>query len=335
MTELSEEAVLVDVRKKWQDEARQFTPWLARNLCLLGRHLGMNLQLVQQEKPVGPLYLDILAKDSKTDAFVAIENQLERTDLNHLGRLLIYASGCDAGVVIWIAPEFEYSHAQMLHRLNRWSASDVRFYGIRIEVIKKTRQAAESHLEPRFRNVVYPGGWDEEVTLKPDRAPPPVAQKYMRFFQPLIDHLIRTDFAERNRQHFDHTGRFFPSRENPGVGYAACLEGKNDAWVTLHIRTGEKNETKHLFDKLHSDRQEIELCICADRAQEWHWRRHDRYSFSSINIRTDGSIDDPQDRLEETREWMLNFLHRFKEVFEPRVAAILASLPTTPHIDSS
>ena len=74
----------VDVRKMWKHEALDFTPWLAKNLHLLGNTLGMKLELVRMEEPVGPYFLDILAREADDDAIVAIENQLEETDLHHL-----------------------------------------------------------------------------------------------------------------------------------------------------------------------------------------------------------------------------------------------------------
>ena len=36
------ELSLVDIRKVWPDEAKDFTPWLAKNAMLLGDALGMN-----------------------------------------------------------------------------------------------------------------------------------------------------------------------------------------------------------------------------------------------------------------------------------------------------
>ena len=52
----------------------------------------------------------------------------------------------------------------------------------------------------------------------------------------------------------------------------------------------------------------------------------DAHNFSSINIRRNGSIDDPPEKLEETRAWMLDLLPRLKEVFDPRVQNILKEL---------
>ena len=114
----------VNVRSMWKHEALDFTPWLAQILNLLGKEIGLKLERVRPEKPVGPFFLDILAKETDSKALVAIENQLEWTDFDHLGKLLTYSATCGAKVAIWIAPEFRYEHAKALHRLNEWTAQE-------------------------------------------------------------------------------------------------------------------------------------------------------------------------------------------------------------------
>ena len=95
----------VDPRTLWDTEPGDFTPWLAKNIELLAEELGLDLELLQVEKPVGDFSCDILARDTGRDRPVIIENQLEATDHRHLGQLLTYASGLDAAVVVWISPE--------------------------------------------------------------------------------------------------------------------------------------------------------------------------------------------------------------------------------------
>ncbi len=319
-----EEIEQLDVRNMWKHEARDFTPWLADHLDLLGNELGMKLELVQTEVPIGPYYLDILARDADKGVSVAIENQLEETDLVHLGQMLTYATGCGAHVAIWVAPEFGYEHAQALHRLNEWTTGRIEFYGAKVEVIKK---AGDADHEPRFRKVVYPGGWNKDITLG-SREMSTRIRRYYDFFQPLIDKLTRIDFGDRPIQRFDHTGRHFPSRLSPGVWYAASLEGENDAWVTLHLEMGHSDHTKRVFDELKADRERVEQYIDAGPDPEWSWCRHDSYLFSSISIRKDGSIQDPPEKWEETRSWMLDLLPKFKEVFDPRLQEFQS--PTSP-----
>ena len=314
-----EEFKQLEVRTMWQTEDDHFTPWLAENLHQLGDALGMKLEPVQQEAIVGPFSLDILAREASEGVIVAIENQLEWTDHDHLGKLLTYATGCGAHIAVWVAPEFRYEHAEALHRLNEWTSERIRFYGVKIEVVERT---GDSSRKPRFRKVVYPGGWNKDTTLR-SREMPPRIRRYYDFFQPLITELLRTGFADRAVQHFDHSDRFFPSRHNPGVWYASSLEKKNDAWVTLHIQADDKELTKRIFDKLCADRKQIELSIDAGPDPEWSWRRYDSYLFSSINIRKNGSIDDLPEKLKETRAWMLDLLPKFKEVFDPRLEELL------------
>ena len=77
--------------------------------------------------------------------------------------------------------------------------------------------------------------------------------------------------------------------------------------------------TKQIFDTLEEDRAQIESSLDAD----WHWYRHSGSSFSSINVRSDGSIDDSPEKLEDTRVWMQEHLPKLKAVLDPHLEKIL------------
>ena len=315
MTAPEEGIEIVDVRTKWPNEAYDFTPWLAKNLDLLGDELGMKFKLIQTEVPVGPYYLDILAEDADQGTLVAIENQLEETDHTHLGQLLTYASGCGVGIAIWVAPEFVFEHAQALDQLNKWTGDGIRFYGVKVEVIKND---AQSSIDAKFHKVVYPGGWNKDLTLQSWEMPS-TTRRYHYFFQPLINEMLRMDFAEKAFHYFDHTGRFFPSCFDKDTGYAVSFSNKG-SWVSLHVRTWDSIERNNrIFDELQTTKSEIEQLL----DPEWVWDRFEPYSFFTISIRKDGSIDDPPDKLEETRAWMLDLLPKLKEAFEPRLESLL------------
>lgn len=130
--------VPVDLRGHWLDEARNFTPWLAQSesLELLSSTLGMELELEGIEVPVGPYKADIVARDISSNVKVIIENQLEKTDHDHLGKTITYASGLDAHVAIWIAKEFSEEHRRALDFLNENAAPDLRCFGIEIQLWK-------------------------------------------------------------------------------------------------------------------------------------------------------------------------------------------------------
>src|SRR5689334_11755789 len=92
-------------REAWLHEASEFTPWLADNLDVLGGELGLALTLRSREHKVGRYWLDLLLEDERGRT-VVVENQFEGADHDHLGKLLTYASGTRADVVIWIAESF-------------------------------------------------------------------------------------------------------------------------------------------------------------------------------------------------------------------------------------
>ena len=148
-------------------------------------------------------------------------------------------------------------------------------------------------------------------------------RRFHDFFQPLVGELISASFADKAVYYFNSSGRLFPSRLHSGIGYAVSF-WKDAAWVTLKIQMEDNGVTKRIFDELKKDQAQIEQCI---NGQEWDWNRHDAYTFSTINLRMDGcSIDDPPEKLVETRQWMLEYLPKLKEAMDHRLDGVLAEL---------
>ena len=151
----------VDLREIWVSEASDFTPWLARkeNLDVLGETLSIDLELEAQERSVGPFRADILCKEISTDGWVLIENQLERTDHNHLGQLLTYASGLEAVTIVWIAASFTEEHRSTLDWLNRITDESFRFFGLEVELWR----IGNSLAAPKFNIISQPNDWSRSV----------------------------------------------------------------------------------------------------------------------------------------------------------------------------
>ncbi|MFH1748841.1 MAG: DUF4268 domain-containing protein [Planctomycetota bacterium] len=144
----------VDLRDAWQHEASAFTPWLAQeeNLAELAKELGLELELEGVEISVGPYSADILAKDVGTGDYVVIENQLEKTNHDHLGKIITYSSVLDAGTVVWIASAFTDEHRKALDWLNNHTDDELQFFGICIELWR----IGDSPPAPRFNVVSRP-----------------------------------------------------------------------------------------------------------------------------------------------------------------------------------
>lgn len=151
----------VELREAWLSESSDFTPWLAQdeNLGLLGETIGIELELEAQEKEVGPFRADILCKDTVTDSWVLIENQLERTDHSHLGQVLTYAAGLKAVTVVWIAKRFTEEHRAALDWLNEHTDEGIHLFGLEVELWK----IGDSSIAPKFNVISQPNDWSRTV----------------------------------------------------------------------------------------------------------------------------------------------------------------------------
>jgi hypothetical protein len=147
----------VDLRTIWPDEARDFTPWLAQeeNLRRLSDALNLELELDRVEVAVGPYSADIVATDASSNTKVVIENQLEKTNHDHLGKVLTYASGLEARILIWIAKKFTEEHRQTFDYLNECTSGRLRLYGVEVEVLR----IGTSLPAPHFRLVSTPNDY--------------------------------------------------------------------------------------------------------------------------------------------------------------------------------
>ena len=209
----------MELREVWSDEAAEFTPWLAENISVLGEALSMDLEVEAREASVGGYALDILARDVESNRQVVIENQLGATDHDHLGKLLTYAAGFDANVIVWVAKNFRDEHREALDLLNRRTGEDTEFFGIEVELwrIDDSRPAVN------FNLVATPNEWRRE-TVRNVRRPSNVSRKggrYREFFQELMDTLREEhNFTGARRAQPKHW-HFFPAGHAQRARYRA------------------------------------------------------------------------------------------------------------------
>jgi hypothetical protein len=146
----------------WKSEPGDFTPWLADNLDLLAREIGLPLEFRDKEHAVGRYSLDLLLADDRSRT-VAVENQFGRTDHDHLGKLLTYGAGTKADVVIWISESFTEEHAAALDWLNENTVEGVGFFGIELELLR----IDDSKAAPHFKVIVRPNEWTKQMRPSP------------------------------------------------------------------------------------------------------------------------------------------------------------------------
>lgn len=121
------------VRQIWKDEARDFSTWLEENIEVLSDVMDFNIIDVAREQTMGNFYVDLLAQDSDGNRIV-IENQLNKSDHDHLGKVITYLASFDATKAIWIVTDARTEHIQAINWLNE--VKDVNFYLVKLEAIK-------------------------------------------------------------------------------------------------------------------------------------------------------------------------------------------------------
>jgi hypothetical protein len=308
----------LDVRNIWASEAVDFTPWLARpeNIALLGEALDIELEIEAQEKAVGPFRADILCKDLRTDNWVLIENQLERTDHGHLGQLLTYASGLEAVTIVWIAARFTEEHRSTLDWLNKITDDRFRFFGLEVELWR----IGDSPAAPKFNIVSKPNDWSHSVA-QAARAIDETELSEMRVLQrdywTALNKLLNATGGpvSGNRKPQPHSWMPFPVGRTGFSVNGVMIRPKNQIRSELYI-AGDR--AKAFFGLLQRQKEAIERDL--GYPLEWEElpsRRDSRVSCYLNEV-------DPEDRADWPRqhEWLAKRLNDMHRAFAPRVSKL-------------
>jgi len=146
----------IPLREIWDPEP-EFSSWLSRqeSLDLLGEEIGLSIKPIKTEADVGKFRVDILAEEEGTGRKIVIENQLEDTNHDHLGKIITYASGYDAEIIIWIVRDTNEPHQRAIEWLNEHTDEKIGFFLIKVELL----QIENSNPAPKFYVLASPNEW--------------------------------------------------------------------------------------------------------------------------------------------------------------------------------
>jgi hypothetical protein len=294
----------VAVRQKWTSEARDFTPWLAQNIKSLNEALGLELEVENIEVQCGPYSADILAKDTGTDKYVIIENQLEKTNHDHLGKAITYASVLDASIIVWIATDFTEEHKKALDWLNDHTSDEISIYGVQVELW----QIDEGNPALRFNILSKPN----EVVRQAARSKATDDLSENRKFQ--------FEFWNKFKEKLAKTKKI-PSLQTPRPQYwfdvslgktnihlsNTCNTDENTVGIRVYI--GNKIADT-MLPFLESKKNEIEAAI----GQQLLWNPNPENRDKIILLLHSTDFKD-QKKIEEALEWLVNYTIKFREVF--------------------
>lgn len=293
----------VELREIWKHEATNFTKWLAKpeNLDLLSEEIDIELSLIDTEYNVGRFNVDIFAEELSADRKVIIENQLERTDHDHLGKLITYASGLNAEIIIWIVKEVLEEHQQAIDWLNENTDEKINFFAIRMEVWK----IGNSEPAPKFHIISKPNNWTKSVKQSVQKSALTETK------------LLQQKFWDNFKQFSQEKKINLRLRKTIPQHWYDLSFGRSDCHIRLTINSHKKElaceiyipTSKETFEQFHNQKNEIDTKI-----SDLEWMELPTKKASRIKKKTKGYFKN-ENKWTEYFEWLGKTAIKFQETF--------------------
>lgn len=240
----------VPLREIWRHEAYDFTTWLSQNIEVLNDIIDFEIQNIETEKSTGTFSVDMIGEDLSGN-MVIIENQLEKSDHDHLGKLITYLAAFDAKVAIWIVAAARQEHIQAVSWLNENKESN--FYLIQIEGIR----IGDSAPAPLFTIIVEPSEELKRIGVVKQENTERHKLRF-NFWSCLLNEFKKKDslFQNISPSQYNWIGTSSGLR---GVGYTFWLK-KDSISIKLYIDRGKEagEDNLSVFNQLYEHRSQIE-----------------------------------------------------------------------------
>lgn len=300
----------VALREIWKHEAHDFTTWLENNIDVLNSVLDFQLSPPEREKNTGNFNVDLVAEDENGN-IVVIENQLDKSNHDHLGKVITYLASVGATKAIWIVSEPRQEHVKAMSWLNESTSAE--FYLFKIEGIKIGNSAPA----PLFTLIVGPS---DEVREAGQTKKEYAERHHLRkeFWQFLLEKA-----KEKTKLHSNISpGMYSWIGTGAGIGGVSFnyVIGQHDAKVELYIdhdkETGERN--KEIFDMLFKNKQEIEEMF----GENLEWERLDGKRACRIAKYFEGSGYKDNEQWEILCEKMIKSMIDLEKALTPAIQKI-------------
>lgn len=291
----------IPLRDVWKKEAKDFTGWLFENLETLGEELGLHLTPDSKERNVGSFSADIIAEDANGEK-VLIENQLEKTNHDHLGKILTYVSNLDAKIAVWVSSEPRPEHQRAVEWLNE-TGSGVRFFLVLVEAYKIGTS------EPAAKFTIITGPSEKtEIVSEINKEMAERHRLRLEFWESLLGKIKQKTLLHANISpgiySYISTGSGIT-----GVAFNYTITYKYGQ-AELYIDRGKDRdkENKKIFDLLHSHRQEIEK----DFGDKLNWERLEDRRACRICKRFDYAALGDRDKWGKLQDDMIDAMMRLE-----------------------
>jgi hypothetical protein len=296
----------VDLRDVWKHEATDFSAWLAlpENLDALAEQLGIEIEPIGTEVSVGRFKIDILAKEPNTGEHIIIENQLEPTNHDHLGKVITYAAGLDARYLIWIVKDVLPEHLKAIEWLNDHLDEAICCFLIRIEVW----QIGESMPAPRFEIISTKNAWVASLKKTTSTEISPLKIRQQQFWSEFCDYIRRKDpNMKLHKPAPQHWLNF--SMGSSMAGLATTMNTQKNRFSTeIYIANN-----KTLYSYLRDNEEEIQ----SELGGTVDWFEANVAAGMNLYYPVDDVFNET--RKEEYFEWLYSNLVKFRNLFTPYI----------------
>lgn len=293
-----------DLRQVWKHEAQDFSKWLAEeeNLSMLSQSVGIEILLEELESSVGNFSVDIFATEEGTGRKIIIENQLEETNHDHLGKIITYASGKSAEVVIWIVKRARDEHRQAVEWLNQHTDENIGFFLVEIELWKIDNSA----LAPKFNVVERPNDWAKTMKMKDGFSDGKRLQ--LEFWQSFSDYAFQqVPFSRQFKKRKPHPQLWYDLSLGSSLynlGMSASIQ-KDELTTYIYFKN-----CKDVFGKFKSNKEEVEQFLGCTPI----WREAEK--DCKIILTKQGDIKSNGNQWNEFFSWYCETALKLKEVIE-------------------
>mgnify|MGYP001108781966 CR=1 FL=1 len=296
--------VRVALREVWAHEALGLTTWLENNIDVINNIVALELTNAEREKAVGDFNVDLTAED-RNGNLVVIENQLGKSDHDHLGKILTYLSNIGAKVAIWIVADPRAEHVKAVSWINESELAD--FYLLKLEAIK----IGDSEPAPLLTLISGPSDESRRVgeTKKELSERHGIREKWWA--------QLLGKAKNRTKLH----AKISPGKNN-WVGTGAGKSGlaynyfvlQHGTGIELYIDTGDKDENEEIFDRLYKEKSNIETIFGDDLS----WQRLDTKRACRIaKYYEDGGYRDDEDEWPKLQDRLINAMISFHKAISP------------------
>ena len=220
-----------------------------------------------------------------------------------IGKLITYASGKNADIVIWIVKRAREEHRAAVEWLNNHTDENISFFLLEIKLYRINN----SEPAVKFEVIEKPNNWTKEI--KKQGSTDPARQFRLEYWTAFNDYAFANSlFAKNYKKRKSGTDHWM----SLSLGSSAyhldllTLKKRNAISVELYI-----SDDKSIFHKLEQHRTEIEK----DIGISLDWRELPDKKASRIIIEKPVNLDN-RDEWNNQFDWLIETSIRFKQAFK-------------------